>query len=176
MRPERFLVLLAMVLMLVPLPDNTGHVAVASPGARNESYQTLAIIVNRSNPIENLSSGDLRKIFLGERVRWPNGHRVAVTMLDPGFPEREAILRDVYHMSESTYQDQILKKTYTGELAAPPKTLSSPEVLRKFVFNAPGAIGYLRFSDVDASVKVIAIDGHLPDHPEYKLKIGGAAK
>ena len=43
--------------------------------------------------------------------------------------------------------------------------------MRKFVFNVPGAIGYLRPGDVDDSVKVLRIDGHLPGDAEYPLKI-----
>jgi ABC-type phosphate transport system substrate-binding protein len=172
MRPVRFLASLLVVLVVLwPPPNSTVHLAAASPAARNSPHQTLAIIVNRSNPIENLSFAELRKIFLGQRSRWSNGHRVIVTMLDSGFLERNAILRDVYHMTESGYQDHFLKGTYTGDIAFPPKTLSSPEILRRFVFNAPGAIGYLRTSDVDESVKVIAIDGRLPDNPGYKLQI-----
>jgi ABC-type phosphate transport system substrate-binding protein len=177
MRPVRFLALLVVVLLVLwPPPSCTVPLAGASPATRNNPHQTLAIIVNRSNPIENLSFAELRKIFLGERSRWPNGHRVIVTMLDSGFPERNTILRDVYHMTESSYQDHFLKGTYTGEIAFPPKTLSSPEILRKFVFNAPGAIGYLRASDVDGSVKVVAINGRLPDSLEYKLLMEAAAK
>jgi hypothetical protein len=41
----------------------------------------------------------------------------------------------------------------------------------KFIFNAPGAIGYLRASDVDESVKVLRIDGHLPNDRDYTLLI-----
>jgi len=49
--------------------------------------------------------------------------------------------------------------------------LASPEILRKFVFNAPGAIGYLRASDVDDSVKVVRVDGRMPEEEDYRLPI-----
>jgi len=52
-----------------------------------------------------------------------------------------------------------------------PRTLASPSIVRKFVFNAPGAIGYLRASDVDDSVKVVRIDGLLPEQKDYRLQI-----
>lgn len=174
MRRVLFIVLLAM--LALPLPEQNLRFATRAAGRPNHPRGTLAIIVNRSNPVENLSYSELRKIFLGERSRWPSGHRVIVTMVDSGYPEREAMLRDVYRMSESAYQDHFLKGTYTGDIPFPPKTLSSPEVLRRFVFNAPGAIGYLRASDVDGSVKVVSIDGYFPDNPAYKLQIEGPAK
>ena len=99
-----------------------------------------------------------------------------VAMLDSGFPERDAVLREVYRMTERGYRDHFLKGRYTGDIPVLPKTLSSPEILRKFIFNAPGAIGYLRVSDVNSSVKVVSIDGHLPDNHEYPLLIEESAK
>jgi len=39
------------------------------------------------------------------------------------------------------------------------------------VFNVPGAIGYLRASDVDSTVKVIRVNGHRPDEADYPLRI-----
>jgi ABC-type phosphate transport system substrate-binding protein len=177
MKPVRFLVSLAVLfLVTLPLSDRAVPTATAAPATRNDLSQTLAIVVNRSNPVENLSLAELRKIFLGQRIRWPNGHRVVVAMLDSGFPERDAVLREVYRMTESGYRDYFLKGRYTGDIPVLPKTLSSPEILRKFVFNAPGAIGYLRASDLDSSVKVVSIDGRLPDNREYKLLIQGPAK
>ena len=141
------------------------------PDRRSRPEQALAIVVNRANPVENLSSAELRKIFMGTRGHWPNGRRITVAMLDYGQPERKAILRQVYRMDEDAFHEHFLKEVYRGDVFASPKTLSSPVVMRKFVFNAPGAIGYLRASDVDDSVKVLHIDGHLPDDQDYSLLI-----
>lgn len=137
---------------------------------RNKLGQSLAIVVNRSNPVDNLSFAELRKIFIGDRSHWPNGHRIAVAMLDEG-PERQTVLRLIYRMDENAYQDHLLRGMFRGDVFVPPKTLSSPQILRLFVFNAPGAIGYLRASDVDESIKIVRIDGLLPDDKNYRLPI-----
>jgi hypothetical protein len=92
-------------------------------------------------------------------------------MMEQGQPEREAILRDVCRLSESDFRRRILQGLFTGEVLVSPKTLATPVGVRKFVFNVPGAIGYLRPEDVDASVKVIRVDGHLPSDAEYALRI-----
>jgi ABC-type phosphate transport system substrate-binding protein len=126
--------------------------------------------------VENLSFTELRKIFMGERSRWPNGHRIVVTMMEAGNLEREIVLRDVYRMDESNYRELFLKGTYTGDIPVSPKTLSSPAIVLKFIFNAPGAIGYLRASEVDNSVKVVSIDRRLPEDLGYKLQIEAADK
>lgn len=148
--------------------------AVAAPpslGPRGNPSKSLAIIVNRSNPVSELSFAELRKLFMGERNHWPNGHRVAIAMLDYGEPERQAALHLIYRMDENTYQDHLLRGMFKGDTFVITRTLNSPAIVRKFVFNAPGAIGYLRASDVNDSVKVVRIDGLLPQDKNYRLQI-----
>jgi len=171
-RVRRFPFALVMFVLSLQIPPTPAvRAAGFSARVRGTTGQSLAIVVNRSNPTENLSFGELRKIFLGERSHWPHGRRIAVAMMEQGQPEREAVLREVYRMSEDSYRDHFLKGRFTGDVFFSPKTLASPTVVRKFVFNAPGAIGYLRADDVDTSVKVLRIDGHLPDEKEYRLQI-----
>lgn len=133
--------------------------------------ESLAIIVNRQNPVENLSMAELRTIFLGERSHWPNGRRITLVMMETGQPERDTLVRDVCRMTESDLRRRFLQGLLTGEVLVSPKTLATPVGVRKFVFNVPGAVGYLRPEDVDDSVKVIRIDGHLPSDADYPLKI-----
>jgi len=161
--PAIIVVILATAALVEPTPQS--RVRAAPP------KESLAIIVNRENPIENLSMAELRTVFLGERSHWPNGRRITLVMMEPGQPERDTLLRDVCHMSESDLRRRYLQGLLTGEVLVSPKTLASPAGVRKFVFNVPGAIGYLRPEDVDDSVKVIRIDGHLPRDAEYLLKI-----
>jgi len=135
------------------------------------SDNNLAIIVNTANPVESLSLLELRKVFLGERSHWPSGRRITLVMMEGGQPERMALIRDVCQMSESDFTRHFLHGVFTGEVFVSPKTLSSPVGVRKFIFNVPGAIGYVRVSDVDSSVKVIRIDGRLPSDRDYGLHI-----
>src|SRR5215475_6604275 len=132
---------------------------------------TIAIIVNQANTIDDLSMKDLKTVFLGERSHWPNGRRITLVMMDPGLSERKAILRDVCHMSETEFSRHFLQGLFTGEVFVSPKTLSTATGVRKFVFNVPGAIGYLRASDVDGTVKVIKVNGRRLDDSEYPLRI-----
>jgi ABC-type phosphate transport system substrate-binding protein len=133
--------------------------------------ENLAIVVNRSNPVENLSTSELRRIFLGERGHWPNGRRITIVMMEPGQPERDVVLRDVFRMTETEFSNHFLHGVFTGEVLVSPKTLATPVGVRKFVFNVPGAIGYLRASDVDASVKVLRIDERYPDDKAYPFHV-----
>jgi phosphate transport system substrate-binding protein len=133
--------------------------------------EDLAIIVNKSNPIDNLSLAELRKLFLAAQTQWSDHRRVTVVMLPPGQPERESALRVIYRMTESSFTRYFLHGQYTGEIQSTPKLLATAASARKFVFNVPGAIGYVRLSEVDGSVKVVKVDGHLPGDSGYPLKV-----
>ena len=133
--------------------------------------EPLVIVVNRSNPVDELSSAELRKVFLGNRSHWPNGRRITLVMREPGEAERNTILHEVCGMTEDQLKNHYLHGLYTGEILVSPKILSSPTGVRKFIFNVPGAIGYLRVGDVDATVKVIRIDELLPEDRGYKLRV-----
>jgi ABC-type phosphate transport system substrate-binding protein len=135
------------------------------------SEQNLAIVVNKSNSIANLSMAELRKVFLGERSHWPNGRRITLVMMESGRPERDAVLHQIYQMSETDFNDHFLRGVFTGEVFVSPKTLATPIGVRKFIFNVSGAIGYVRATDVDESVKVIRIDEQLPEDKGYRLHV-----
>lgn len=172
----RTLGFLTIIVMVLGFPrEPRAQTASTSTEPRANPSQTLAIVVNRSNPIDNLSFGELRKVFLGERNHWQNGHRIAIAMLDYGLPERRAVLRLIYRTDENGYQDLLLRGMFRGDVFVAPKTLSSATNVRKFVFNAPGAIGYLRTRDVDGTVKVVRIDGLLPQDKGYRLQIDEAS-
>jgi len=165
---RRLLGILAMVGAAVLLLEVSPGGATPAPPPGED---TLAIIVNQANTLDDLSLKDLRTVFLGERSHWPNGRRITLVMMDPGLAERKAVLRDVCHMSEPEFSRHFLQGLFTGEVFVSPKTLSTPTGVRKFVFNVPGAIGYLRASDLDGTVKVIKVNGLRPEDAEYPLKI-----
>ncbi|PYP84353.1 MAG: hypothetical protein DMF61_20120 [Blastocatellia bacterium AA13] len=144
------------------------HAAVYSRAPVSED---LAIIVNKANPVDSLSFADLRAIFLGERGSWPNGKKITVLMRSPGPPEREAVLRWIYKMNESDYSRYSLQSTFTGQAQSGPKLLDSAAGMRRFVFNVPGAIGYVRAPEADESVKILRIDGHAPGEAAYRIKL-----
>jgi phosphate transport system substrate-binding protein len=138
--------------------------------ARAQEAEPLAIVVNRNNPLSEISMSDLRKVFRGQRSRWSNGRRVTLVMRDTGAPERNAILRSLYGLDEMEYRRAHLRAVVSGEAEAP-KTLASNYGVLRFVYNVPGAIGYVRARDVDDSVKMLRIDGRLPGEPGYLLEV-----
>jgi ABC-type phosphate transport system substrate-binding protein len=160
--PSRTLLLLVVVALSAMTPA----------AARAQDSEALAIVVNRNNPLNEVSLSELRKIYRGQRLRWSNGRRVTLVMRDPGTPERDAMLRRLYGFDEREYRRVFLQAIFSGEAGDAPKMLASPNGVLRFVFNVPGAIGYVRASETDSSVKVLRVDGRLPSDHGYRLDVG----
>lgn len=141
------------------------------PGLAQAPPEPLAIVVNVTNPVNDVSPAELRRLMLGQRGRWPNGRRVTIVMRAPGVPERSTLLRDVCAMTESGFRRHFLQAVFTGEAADQPRELSTANGVLRFVFNAPGAIGYVRAGDVDNTVKVLRVGGRSPGDPDYPLRV-----
>lgn len=165
------LVLLLCINWLAAAPTQATSERVLPPAVEDVP---LAIVVNKTNPVENISSTDLRNLLLAEQRTWSNGRRVTIVMRAPGQPERTIILKAICKMTDSDYIKYFLQAQFTGDLQSAPKLLATATGMRKFVFNVPGAIGYVRVDEVDDSVKVIRLDNRLPGEPGYKLKLAAA--
>jgi hypothetical protein len=150
-------------------------VAISGPQASSSTYRDLAdslgIVVNRSNPVENLSFVELRKIFLGEQSHWSNGRRISLVMLEPGKQERQAVLAQVCRMDDKDFDKHYSQGLSSGEIHAAPKTLATSAEVLKYVYNVPGAIGYLRVTEADDSVKILHIESRMPGDKDYGIRL-----
>ena len=150
--------ILAALLLLCPASAQTAPPPQAAAG----EPIPLVFVVNRKNPVETLSLADLRMMLLGERSHWPNGARVTVVMRDPNQSERDAIIRLVCRMDEREYTRTVLRAVFTAELQSAPKLLGTPTGVIRFVYNVPGAIGYVRASQVDDTIKTVRLSDATP--------------
>jgi ABC-type phosphate transport system substrate-binding protein len=134
--------------------------------------EDLVVIVNKTNPVENLTKLQLRKLILGEQDSWPGGKKVSVILRATGQPEREGVLRAVCGMSEDDFNQHLLHASTNGETGAPPKALGSAVAVRQLVATLPGGIGFVASSEVNDSVKAVTVDGVAAGQPGYKIKSG----
>jgi ABC-type phosphate transport system substrate-binding protein len=146
-------VCIVVLLLLEPLLPQ----AVSPQAAPSGDSIPLVFVVNRKNPVETLSLADVRMMLVGERSHWPDGTRVTVVMRDPNQPERDAVIRLVCRMDERDYTRTVLRAVFTAELQSAPKLLGTPAGVIRFVYNVPGAIGYIRPSEVDDNVKIVRL-------------------
>jgi len=133
----------------------------------------IVVIVNNANPVDNLTLGELKKLFLGDRSRWDTGKAVAPVMLAPGAPERTAFLKIVCGMNDADLGKYFLQAAFTGKSATPPKEVATAAAVKSFVAASPGGIGFLKTSDLpvgDTTVKSVKVDTAASD-PTYKIKM-----
>src|SRR5579863_1987055 len=121
----------------------------------------IVVIVNNANPVDNLSLGELKKLFLGDRSRWDTGKAVAPVMLAPGAPERTAFLKIVCGMNDADLGKYFLQAAFTGKSATPPKEVGSAGAVKGVVAASPGAIGFVKADDLgnDSGIKAVKVDG-----------------
>jgi phosphate transport system substrate-binding protein len=131
---------------------------------------TLAIIVHRSNPVDELSSAQLKRIYMFDMQNWPHGRKITVMVREKGQPERAEAIRLICGIAEAEYERHVLLQTFRGSLGPGPRSIQSVSAMLRFVFNAPGAIGYIPADEIDSSVKVLRIDGLRPTEPAYPLR------
>ena len=143
-----------------------------SPAAADD----VAVIVHKSNPVNAMTIVQLRTILLGGGARWTSGQKITVVMTPAGQPERSGMLRIVCGMSETDFNLHFIHGwrngdgSVNGTTAEHPQVFSSGLLVRQSVATAPNAVGFIKASEVDDSVKVVTIDGNSVGQPAYKLK------
>lgn len=134
------------------------------------SGQEIAIVVNKSNPVDTVTAVQLKKILLGEQTTWAGGKQVMVLLRNAGSPERQIPLQAICGMTEIDFNQYFTHASFNGGTASEPKSLSSAAMLRQLVTTLPGAIGFLAVGDVSDAVKLIKLEGVAPGGADYKLK------
>jgi ABC-type phosphate transport system substrate-binding protein len=135
------------------------------------AWEGLAIVVNRNNPINDISLPELRAMFFGERKWWSHKHRITLAAMRRNTQEYKTVQRVIYKIDRHELERYYLYQSFKGEGVNLPSTLKAPAEVKKFVQSTPGALGYLRASDVDDSIKIVRINGLLPGDDGYPLRL-----
>lgn len=133
------------------------------------SANGFVVVVNKANAADSVSFGDLVKYLSAEKQFWSNGKKVVILLREAGSEEKKVLLDKVYKLSEDELKKMWVGKVYKNEIAAPPKTVSSPSAIIKAVMDTEGGIGVVKAEEVSGDVKVLKIDGKLPSDAGYLL-------
>jgi ABC-type phosphate transport system substrate-binding protein len=136
----------------------------------------IVVIVNAANPVDSLTVGELKKLFLSDRSHWDTGKAVAPVMVIAGSPERTAFLKIVCGMSDGDFAKYFLQAAFTGKSATAPKEVGGFASVKSFVASSPGAIGFVKAMDFhgdgsDGGVKAVKVDGQSAADAGYKLRM-----
>jgi ABC-type phosphate transport system substrate-binding protein len=157
---------------LAGLSIATVWLTAGAPAARGQvpGADDLAIVVHRANPVDAVTVSELRRIFMLDTQTWPSGRKITVVLREKGQPERAEAIRLICGLSAPEYERHVLYQTFQGSVSIGPRSIQSASAMLRFIFNTPGAIGYVRVDEVDDAVKVLQIDGRLPGEARYPLR------
>jgi len=130
--------------------------ALAAPAASAE----VAIIVNKSVPMQTMDSRTLFDLYSGDVKKWSNGQ--SVVLLDLGQKgDVKTTFYDYLGKSSSRMKSIWMKNMLAGE-GSPPESFPSEAEILKRVAATPGAIGYVSRPTAtgasDGIVTLIVID------------------
>jgi ABC-type phosphate transport system substrate-binding protein len=114
-----------------------------------------AVVVNKDNPVDNVTSAHLSKIILGEIKKWPDGKNIILVLHKDSAGETET-LEHLNKMSPAEW-----KTFVTAHRDSIVFVDSDADVIKQVQFD-PGAIGLIEAHSIDNSVTVVRVDGKLP--------------
>jgi phosphate transport system substrate-binding protein len=143
--------------------------APAHPLEAQKGADPVAFVVNARNPIDNLTSAELRKIFLGDATRWDGKRKITILLLPVGRAERRILFDRLLNMSDDAFVRHWIGKVFQGDATSGPKTAGSSGSMEKLVSGLPEAIGFLSHHEIraESGLKVLRIDGKAPGEAGY---------
>jgi ABC-type phosphate transport system substrate-binding protein len=122
-------------------------------GARADD---VVAVVSAKSPLTSLNSSAVADIFLGKTSRFPDGSLAVPIDLNEDSPAREKFYAQLTGKSPAQMKAHWSKIIFTGR-GQPPRQVASNAEAKKAIAENPNAIGYIDASQVDASVKVLAL-------------------
>jgi ABC-type phosphate transport system substrate-binding protein len=120
----------------------------------------MAVVVNKDNKLENVTSAHLAKIFKGEVKKWPDGKNVVLVLR--GFSQDEmTTLEHLEKMSEAELK--ALLAAHKDSI----RTVATDAEVVETVASTPEAIGLVEERSITDRVAVVKVDGKLPMESGY---------
>ncbi len=122
------------------------------PNEITVAYDGVAVIVNKNNPVENLTLDQLRRIFTGEVKNWKEvgGKDLSIVTLS----------REVSSGTHMYFKEEVIRqgrKDSTAEFSADTLLLTSSQAIVEEVVNNESAIGYFGMGYVSDRTKTLKI-------------------
>lgn len=112
----------------------------------------IAIIVNRTNPVNNLTIEQIQKIYTGEYTNWKqvNGPDMEIAVVN----------REAGSGTRGAFEEIVLGKALTGKMTNKCLVQASTGAVQQTVAVTKEAIGYISLGSLDSkTVKAVSVDG-----------------
>jgi ABC-type phosphate transport system substrate-binding protein len=114
-----------------------------------------AVVVNKDNAVENVTSAHLGKIIRGEVKKWPDGKNIVLVLHKDSVGETETLER-LNKMSAAEW------KSFLAAHKDSIRFVDTDADVLKAVQLEPGAVGLVEVHSIDNSINVVHVDGKLP--------------
>jgi hypothetical protein len=118
--------------------------------------EVIVVIVNKANPASALGVNELRPLFQTSKMSWSTGGDAAPINLPEENPLRIAFDQTVLGLDAERVARYWKDRKIRGG-ARPPTRVASTAAVLKLVAAKEGAVGYVRASEANATVKVVAM-------------------
>lgn len=121
--------------------------------------ESVAVIVNKDNPVTLLSDSDIRRIYTNSILKWPDGKPITLYDLAIDNPLRNVFSEKVLGKSPDKVAYEWAHLKITNQAKNPPLTMKNQLLIIKKVSIEMGAIGYVSFSAAkgNTAVKIVSI-------------------
>jgi len=120
----------------------------------------MAVVVNKDNTVQNVTSAHLAKILKGEVRKWPDGKNVVLILHNSSAGE----MATQQHLSKMSENDvKAMLSAHKDEVRA----VESDADVIEAVSSTPGAIGFVEEHSITDRVTVVKVDGKLPMESGY---------
>lgn len=113
------------------------------------------LIVNKNNPVHTLKRSLVKKIFLGKKSFWDNGHRIEV-FLHSDSDLHNAFISEVVKKTPRQFKMYWRRELYSGT-GLPPQRRDNDQAIKAEIAANPKAISYINATSIDATVKRVRI-------------------
>jgi len=130
----------------------------------------LVFAVSAKPPATDLSSADVRRVYLGQTSRWKDGRRIVLAVRPANIRVGRYFFDRVMRMSDIDFSRLWLGTIFRGEAVSAPRVLSRADEVRRFLWRSPDGLAFLLASELDAqdaSIRPLRIDGAAPGERSY---------
>lgn len=130
-------------------------IAIGGSYLPSASYAQVAIIANKSVPLNHIERSALLDFYTGDIRRWDDGKAIILFDLKPKLEIKEQFYKFL-DKTPSRMKSIWLKNMLSGE-HDPPEIVKSEEEMLKKVTATPGAVGYISAAKVADDVKILML-------------------
>ncbi len=132
----------------------------------------IAVIVNKSNPVSDISYTELKQILETTKQCWDNGEKITLIFKPVASDETRILIDRVYKIKYEDFDKYWFSKVYKGEITEFPKILVSAATINILVSEIRSAIAFIGVNEVfrRGNVKTLRVDGKMPDEDGYPFK------